>query len=517
MAWWHTEKGESQTPGDFWDQQLLLDIFPEHREYAVDIISGRYYKQFEQPKYHKNFIVTGDEEGVFPYGDVDPEVMWVQSPPMTIDKSKVDRFFPIGYAPGTREELAKMGLPIKVLRWFFSGQSTHKRRKECIKALKTKDDGFLLETKGFTQGLDRHEYMLGLHGAMVAPCPSGAVIPDTFRLYEALEAGCYPIVDGLDPKGGSKGYWEFLFDGDVPFTVLDDWADLPGTIDYFCDTYPKHQNECSAWWQLYKRDLRYNLMEDLGQTNTQEITVLMPTSVIPSHPSTEIIDETIASVRHFLPEAEILLMIDGLRSEQSDRYDDYEEYKRRILWKSAHEWDNVTPILFSEFSHQATMTRETLKKVNTPTVLFVEHDTPLTTDCEIPFDEIIQIIQKDQADIIRLNHESHVLSEHESLYLDENAQGTSGIPLRRTAQWSQRPHVGNTTYYRRMLEDNFARTAKTMIEDKMHGVVQQKYDLLGKAGWNQNRLFMYAPEGNQKRSYTTDGRKDDPKFEMIWD
>jgi hypothetical protein len=45
------------------------------------------------------------------------------------------------------------------------------------------------------------------------------------------------------------------------------------------------------------------------------------------------------------------LQIDGLRAEQQDRLEDYNEYKTQVLWKCLHEWENVTPFLFDEITH----------------------------------------------------------------------------------------------------------------------------------------------------------------------
>jgi hypothetical protein len=80
------------------------------------------------------------------------------------------------------------------------------------------------------------------------------------------------------------------------------------------------------------------------------------------------------------------------------------------------------------------------------------------------------------------------------------------FPLLRTAQYSQRPHLASTDLYRRMLTDCFSPQSKAFIEDRMHSVVYEAYRLRGKAGWNDWKLWLYAPAGDMKRSYHTDGR-----------
>lgn len=99
------------------------------------------------------------------------------------------------------------------------------------------------------------------------------------------------------------------------------------------------------------------------------VTVLVSTSPIKSHPDTSIIEKTVESIRKKLPENEIFIMIDGIRNEQEYLRENYQEYIRRLLWLCNHKWSNVLPIVFPEFRHQQGITKETIKMVNTPTIL----------------------------------------------------------------------------------------------------------------------------------------------------
>lgn len=243
----------------------------------------------------------------------------------------------------------------------------------------------------------------------------------------------------------------------------------------------------------------------------ENITVLVPTSPIPSHPDTKIIEETIYSIRTHLPESEIIIMIDGIRDEQKQFTDNYIEYTRRLLWKCAHEWYNVVPLLFDEHSHQAIMTRKALELVRTPLILFVEHDTPITPDRDIPFPKLANYILEGKANIIRLHHEALVLEVHKYLMIGEQEDD-----LWATYQWSQRPHLARTEFYKHMLEEYFPPLAKTMIEDLMYGKLENAYRDQGKAGWDRFRVFIYTPEGDIKRSYHLDGREGEPKYESTF-
>ena len=112
----------------------------------------------------------------------------------------------------------------------------------------------------------------------------------------------------------------------------------------------------------------------------RDITIVLVTSVLPSHPNTDIIDETIKSIRFHFPDNEIIMQIDGLRREQNHRKADYDEYKNRILWKCLHEYKNVLPMVFETHMHQTGMMGPTIQEIKTSLLLYIEGDAPLTLD-----------------------------------------------------------------------------------------------------------------------------------------
>lgn len=554
----------SETPNrGYWDNGLLEAIFAGELWQPVNGYSFDHYDDFPTDsgnygavvvipaRYHSEkvkeinddiakldwaiVILCGDEEASFPVDDLKHPNGRLKTYVMTPKFGKysnIDRYLGDGWPTDTHKIIRNMiHQDYRPFEWFFSGQVTHSRREACVKELRDIIGGVLLETPGFTQGMPREDYLHHMVESKVVPCPSGPETPDTFRLYEALEAGCVPIADDMTPKDTEPtGYWQRLF-GDVPFPIVSDWSVLPGLINNLRERYPTINNRVFAWWQQQKRRMAYELDDDIKQFQPYKpspqaaelnlpslncddlITVLIPTSPIPSHPNTDILEETIGTVRARLPRAEIILMFDGVREQQEDRRADYEEYIRRVLWKCNTQWINVLPLVFNEHGHQANITREALKYVKTPTVLFVEHDTPI---CEqIPFYQLIGAVIHGDAKVIRLHHEAMILKEHRSLMIGE-LETVNGVQMQRTFQWSQRPHIASTEFYRGMLDQFFKPESRTMIEDKMHGIVQSAFLDRGKSGWNDFKLWIYAPDGDMKRSYHTDGRESDPKFEMVF-
>lgn len=494
----------------YWDQQLLLDIASDLDDNIIVIPARqntKYVDQINEEIAKLDYcliILTGDEENDFPVDKLihKNKIVYQMTP---INKSNfVDRYIPNGYSPAVKH-IKKLIRP--EYRWSFAGQVTHKRRKMITDELEKLENGVLVKTEGFTQGLPPEQYMKLIEDSRIVICPSGPIIADTFRLYETLEAGRTPIVD-------KNSYWSLVFD-DFPVPQIEHVSELKDMINYHNDTYPQKANECFAWWQLYKRNLRKHIIDDInllkGKPNMEGITVLIPTSPVMKHPLTDDIEVVINSVRDRLPDAEIIVMFDGIREEQVEYKTRYEEYKRRLLFK-INMMKGVVPFVFSKHSHQAEMTRRVVNMIDTDLILFVEHDTPLCED--IPFDKLSEIIRSKKANMIRLHHEALILDEHKHLMLPKEI--INGLPMIKTGQWSQRPHLVSKGFYQNILSRFFSEKAKTMIEDRIHGFVHEAFVQRGLAGWNEFKVMIYAPDGDMKRSYHLDSRGTDSKFDMVF-
>ena len=146
--------------------------------------------------------------------------------------------------------------------------------------------------------------------------------------------------------------------------------------------------------------------------------------------------------------------------------------------------------------------------------MFVEHDTPLVGD--IDFDDVLFLMGRDEINLMRFLHDVGVTEGSEHLYLE--TEGTDELPYLRTVQWSQRPHVARTNWYRDLMATYFGWDSRTMIEDVMHGAVQHKYTgnrTAVRKGWEKWKLAVWAPPGGSiKHSTHLDGREDDPKYDM---
>lgn len=499
------------TPGrGYWDQRLLEEFFEkethietnniEAQKEAIVVIPGAYQASYinEINKQLANLekctvIITSDEENNFPIDELSHPNMRVYADYYNPKYTSEIRWLPIGPA-----NVFNIDLEAKTTNFGFAGQVTHPARHNYINEIRNRTDGIMFLTEGFAQGLPPEGYYRFLASCKVVPSPAGNISPDAFRTYEAIHAGAVPIP--TNPEWHEKVF------GYVPFPVVERYEQVNGYIDAAIADYPVLNNKVQMWWLQYKRKIKNELLPP----NPEGITVMMPCSPIKSHPNPEIIMETIETVRTHLPDAEIIVTFDGVRDEQEERFNDYEQFKRQFLWECYHNplYKNILPLDFAEHSHQVKMAREALKYVETDIVLYVEQDTPLTPDVEIEWEKCLDLIRHGDANMVRFHFEAQIPEPHEHMMIGKPENG-----FLRTCQWSQRPHLTSRAYFERILCDNFSEDAVCFIEDKMHGIVHEAYLINGMPGWFQHRLWIYHPEGNIKRSYHTDGRAGGEKWD----
>jgi len=471
-------------------------------------------------------ILAGDEEWAFPAHMVPGpnRRVWCMQP--RPEHEGMDGMLPGGWYPGTRQGIRPHGvLGPRPLDWFFGGQVTHERRQEATKVLRGMVTDFpcrLIETAGYLQGVPMPEYMAFLSSAKVIPCPSGPCTVDTARPLEALEAGCVPVVDTVTPRGESYDYWALCFGDDCPLPRIREWSDFPAILRRELADWPTNANRLSAWWQQWKRSTVHKLHNDLRavsgstfqpETPDELLSVIVTTSPTPVHPSTADLDTTISAIRNQLPHAEIIIAADGVRPEQEDMRASYDEYLRRVTWLCNFEWRNTVPFLAPEWLAQAELTRQALKLVRTPLILFVEHDRPPLGI--IDWAGICGLVQSGRVNVVRLHESPEIHPDHAHLMLEDHAVSWDGVPIRRTMAWWQHPHVIRAVTLKVFLEDHFDPRERTMIEDRLYQAAENDWFDHRIPAWNRWRLAIYSPLGDMKRSTHLNSRGDEPKWPNV--
>ena len=262
-------EGKMWTTPDWEDFEIIESDYLPKQERAIVAIAARHHAGLEEEINHELdrigncvLFLMGDEEADFDVEKIRKNNMhiWVQNPHM----GKHDNYDRIG--TGYPQHIHS-NLPDKIVKdidIFFAGQITHNRRTDLIEALQNVDmTKRVIKTEGFTQGMKPKEYYRYLTSANFAPCPSGAVIPDSFRLFEALECMAIPIADNKTPGGDKLEYWDWLFKAITPFPQIDNWYVIESAISGQFDNPKHHINIQTEWWIKWKRNFVYKVMEQL--------------------------------------------------------------------------------------------------------------------------------------------------------------------------------------------------------------------------------------------------------------
>jgi hypothetical protein len=146
--------------------------------------------------------------------------------------------------------------------WSFAGNIEKSSRRAMIDTLSSIDGGrvhgsnsngpwLLRGAANPTQPLAIADYAQLMEDTIFAPCPSGWQNLDSFRVCEALEAGCIPIVE----RRPSYDYFRHLF-GDHPMIAVSAWNEAPAAIAQLrADPNALEQRRlaCETWWQEHRR------------------------------------------------------------------------------------------------------------------------------------------------------------------------------------------------------------------------------------------------------------------------
>ncbi len=207
----------------------------------------------------KVFLIhLGDESGAY---DLSPiynncNFVWKAFCTNKYFNNKKINCLPIGYKSGVVLKSTKNDRKYK---WAFIGTSHKSSRHDLLFQLSDIKPSFSYKTKNFNEKIIEVDEMSEiLSSTIFIPCPNGFVHPETYRLYEALECECIPIVEN------SYKYYERLFP-DNPFLKIDKWQEAKNIIiAWNNDQIKKKREECKFWWNKYKKDIQNSILKKIN-------------------------------------------------------------------------------------------------------------------------------------------------------------------------------------------------------------------------------------------------------------
>lgn len=287
-----------------WICSLLPDIPTHHhfdqniqiqRDHALHILEGYEYSNDQINTLIDAYNNRSTPFGIIHIGDEHPstDLRFYKQADFVFRnywKPEIDQYdhchyLPLG--PNCSLDVLRDGTPRKQRRryaWSFAGHVRPGPRKALFDAVLTRDDGRLFATNYFNTGLPEPAYAQLLRDSRIVLCPRGFAFEESYRVYEALEAGAIPIVEdrgGIDLLrehaqwstatnalcGGPRywydaarravnadSYWLRAYDDAFPCPRIYRWENLPQILDRIdTETLPQRVRN---WWTSYKTSIR---------------------------------------------------------------------------------------------------------------------------------------------------------------------------------------------------------------------------------------------------------------------
>ncbi len=264
--WLHTLLAgtwEKEVVDNTWSQLAPVMIVVDNRlvEAKVDYYRRAFEASCRVILVHLSDETFRDDHSAYRYCD---GVIRNYHSELLADSSRT-HFIPLGYKAGfARDAHVLKATADRKYLWSFAGDAKKLTRKTMLDAMTPLGNGFQHLTSGFDtdDALSIDAYRALLDETVVVPCPGGWSNLETFRVYEALEAGCIPIVE----KRPGFDYFTALL-GPHPMPTVMTWAEGAEVIRRLKNAGELEtlRRACSDWWRAAKPAMAQSTVQFLQQ------------------------------------------------------------------------------------------------------------------------------------------------------------------------------------------------------------------------------------------------------------
>ena len=168
--------------------------------------------------------------------------------------NKKVKCIPLGYKSGVAHKRKSN----RKYKWAFTGTPHKSSRHDLLFQFSNIKPFLCHKTEKFDRkNISVNEMSEILSSTEFIPCPYGFFHPDSYRVYEALECGCIPIVEN------AYQYYDRLFPHN-PFIKVNKWAEAKPIIKgWNNDQIEKKKEECKIWWSDYKVKLQNSIKDKI--------------------------------------------------------------------------------------------------------------------------------------------------------------------------------------------------------------------------------------------------------------
>ena len=170
-------------------------------------------------------------------------------------KNEKVKCIPIGYKSGVLDK----NKTNREFKWSFAGTPHKSSRHDLLFQLSDIKPFFCHKTEKFDKKIIFVDEMNDvLSSTEFIPCPYGFFHPETYRVYEALECGCIPIVEE------AYQYYDRLFPNN-PFIKINKWKDAKSLLqEWDSDRVKKKSEACILWWKNMKKEIQDSIKNKVG-------------------------------------------------------------------------------------------------------------------------------------------------------------------------------------------------------------------------------------------------------------
>lgn len=175
------------------------------------------------------------------------------------------------------------------LIWSFAGEIRN-TRVELVKYFDAVPYGKVVDTK-YDESLTPAEYDEMLRETVFAPCGMGNIITETWRVYEAIEAGAIPLIE----RRVTLDYYRGLL-GEHPIPTFRNWrsaAQFVHTLTNDEVALDSLQRQVAGWWVGYKEKLVRRVADQLSTSHNASLVAFAANPVnanVPIHETLRVVE-----------------------------------------------------------------------------------------------------------------------------------------------------------------------------------------------------------------------------------
>lgn len=227
----------------FIDRCVIIDAVcwsPEHNDYAKEMSRRGYKFGF----YHLSDETTKDSTESYQYCQFVLRNYFRTG--LSGNVVHVPLGYNVGFAPVRR---ANRSAARRRYSWSFVGNRWDRHRDEMLAALGNLPGGKCHRVTAGVAPLTPRQMAKVYEKSVFVACPTGALSIDSFRVTEAFESGCIPIVEKSD-------YWTLLYGEEFPALQIENWHEASTIVAHMFRDFRRVESlrlECYTWWLYTKQ------------------------------------------------------------------------------------------------------------------------------------------------------------------------------------------------------------------------------------------------------------------------